>query len=318
MRTILSAALAGLALAAALPAQAQYPARPIRVIVPFPAGSANDQVARFVQPQMSQGLGQQVVIENRPGAGGNLGASAAAKLPPDGYNLMMGNIAQAISATLYTNLDYDFVKDFIPISLVATGSFMLATHPSLPPKSVKELIAFSKQRPGEINVATSGAAIQLAAKLFQRMAGVKMTEVNYKGTPQAIISMVSGETSMGFPSTSATVPQVRAGKLRALAVTSTNRSSMAPKVPTIAEAGLPGYEVTSWYGLVAPKGTPPDLVTKLHDAVVKALQHPSVKKRFDTTDLDSVGSTPDQYGALIRKETERWGKLIREFGMKAN
>lgn len=309
---------AALLLAAIVPAQAQYPTRPIRLIVPFPPGSANDQVARFVQPQMSQALGQQIVIENRPGAGGNLGAAVAAKSPPDGYNLMMGNIAQAISATLYRNLEYDFVRDFVPISLIATGSFMVATHPSLPAKSVKELIAFSKQRPGQVNVATSGAAIQLAAKLFQRMAMVKMTEVNYKGTPQAITSMVSGETSVGFPSTSATVPQVRAGKLRALAVTSTGRSSMAPNVPTVIEAGLPGYNVTSWYGLVAPTGTPKDVIAKLQQTLVQALKHPAVKKRFDTTDLDSVGSTPEKYGELIRSETARWGKLIKETGMKAN
>jgi len=312
--------LAALAVASAAiaPAQAQYPNRPIRLIVPFPAGSANDQVARFVQPQMSQNLGQQIVIENRPGAGGNVGAGAAARLPADGYNLLMGNIAQAISATLYSRLDYDFIKDFAPISLVATGSFMLATHPSLPTRSVKELIAFSRQRPGEINVATSGAAIQLAAKLFQRMAKVKMTEVNYKGTPPAITSMVSGETSVGFPSTSATMVQVRAGKLRGLAVTSEKRSTLAPNVPTIAEAGLPGYNVTSWYGLVAPTGTPNDVIAKLRDALVQALDHPAVKKRFGSTDLAPGATMPEAYGALIRSETERWGKLIREAGMKAN
>ncbi len=306
------------ALVAPAPAHAQYPTRPVRLVVPFPPGSANDQIARFVQPQMSQALGQQLVIENRPGAGGNLGADAAAKSPADGYTLMIGNIAQAISATLYTSLDYDFIKDFAPISLIATGSFMLATHPSLPAQSVKELIAFSKKRPGEINVATSGAAIQLAAKLFQRMAGVKMTEINYKGTPQAITSMVSGETSLGFPSTSATVPQVNAGKLRSLAVTSEQRSSMAPKVPTVAEAGLPGYNVTSWYGLVAPAGTPKDIIVKLHATLAQSLKHPAVKKRFDVTDLEPVGSTPEKFGELIRSETAKWGKLIKESGMKAN
>jgi len=309
----LAVALAGIA-----PAHAQYPARAIRFIVPFPAGSANDQVARFIQPQMSAALGQQVVIDNRAGAAGNLGAEIAAKSPPDGYTLMVGNIAHAVSATLYSKLGYDLVRDFAPVTLLASGSFTLAVHPSLPARSVKELIAFAKKRPGEINVATSGAAIQLAAKLLNSMAGTSMTEVNYKGTPQAITALISGETSVGFPATSSVVPHVRAGKLRALAVTGAQRSPMVPDYPTIAESGVPGYDMTSWYGVLVPARTPNEIIARLHAAAVSALQQREVKERFATTDLEPKGSTPEQFGEFVRNEVAKWGKVIRESGMTAD
>jgi len=309
----LAVALAGIA-----PAHAQYPARAIRFIVPFPAGSANDQVARFIQPQMSAALGQQVVIDNRAGAAGNLGAEIAAKSPPDGYTLMVGNIAHAVSATLYSKLGYDLVRDFAPVTLLASGSFTLAVHPSLPARSVKELIAFAKKRPGEINVATSGAAIQLAAKLLNSMAGTSMTEVNYKGTPQAITALISGETSVGFPATSSVVPHVRAGKLRALAVTGAQRSPMVPDYPTIAESGVPGYDMTSWYGVLVPARTPNEIIARLHAAAVSALQQREVKERFATTDLEPKGSTPEQFGAYMRSEVAKWAKVIKESGMHAD
>ena len=307
----LAVALAGIA-----PACAQYPARTIRLIVPFPAASANDTVARFVLPEFSAALGRQVVIDNRAGAGGNVGAEIAAKSPADGYTMMMGNIAQSISATLYSRLGYDFVKDFAPVSLLASGSFTLAVHPSLPVKSAKELIAFAKRRPGQINVATSGAAIQLAAKLLGSMTGIRMTEINYKGTPQAVTALISGEASVGFPSTSAVVPHVRAGKLRALAVTTVQRSSMAPDIPTLAESGVPGYDVSSWYGLVVPAGTPKEIIARLNAAASHALGQPEVKKRFATTDLEPAGSTPEQFGAHIRSEVAKWAKVIKGSGMR--
>jgi tripartite-type tricarboxylate transporter receptor subunit TctC len=306
----------GAALAAGAPAHAQYPAKTIRLVVPFPAGSANDTVARFVAPEFSAALGKQVVMDNRAGAAGNLGAELAAKSPPDGYTLLVGSIAQAISATLYSRLGYDFVKDFAPVTLLATGSFTLAVHPSVPARTAKELIAFARRRPGEINIATSGAAIQLAAKLLGSMAGIRMTEINYKGTPQAITALVSGEASVGFPATSAVLPHARAGKLRALGVTSAQRSSMAPEIPTLAESGVPGYEVTSWYGLVVPAGTPHDIVARLNSVAAAALGNPEVKKRFATTDLEPAGSTPAQFGALIRSEVAKWAKVIRESGMR--
>ena len=305
-----------LSLAGMAPAHAQYPTRTVRLIVPFPAGSGNDTVARFVQPQFAAALGQQVVIDNRAGAAGNLGAEVAAKSPADGYTLMMGNIAHSISMTLYGKLGYDLVRDFAPVTLLASGSFVLATHPSLPVKSAHELIAFAKKRPGELNVATSGAAIRLAAKLFDSETGTRMTEITYKGTPQAITALLSGEVSVGYPSTSAALPQVRAGKLRAIAVTSAQRSSIAPAIPTLAESGVPGYDVTSWYGLMVPAGTPRDIVSRLNGAATKALANSEVKERFSTTDLEPAGSTPEQFGEKVRSEVAKWGKVIRESGMK--
>lgn len=310
---VCAALLAGMA-----PAHAQYPNRPIRLIVPFPAGSGNDTVARFIQPQLAATLGQQVVIDNRAGAAGNLGAAVAAESPPDGYTMMMGNIAHSISVTLYRRLNYNFVKDFAPVTQLASGSFTLAVHPSLPVNSVKDLIALANKRPGEINVATAGAAIQLSAKLLQSMAKIKLTEINYKGTPQSITALISGESSVGFPATSSVLPHVRAGKLRALAVTSTRRSSMAPNIPTLAESGVPGFDVSSWYGLVVPAGTPKEVVARLHDAAVAALRSPEVKKRFASSDLEPVGSTPEQFGTFMRSEVAKWAKVIKESGMQLN
>ena len=302
--------------AAAAPAWPQYPVKPVRLIVPFPAGSANDVVARFVAPPLSDALGRQVVIDNRPGAAGNLGADVAAKSLPDGYTLMMAGIAHAISMTLYDKLPYDIVKDFAPVSLLAAGSFMLAVHPSLRVKSVKELIAFARARPGELNVAVSGAGIVLAAELFGSMARVKMTQVSYKGSPQGATALVSGEVSVGFPSTSVAMPHVKAARLIGLAVTSTQRSPVAPGIPTMAEGGLPGYEATPWYGLAVPAGTPKDIVSRLHAESAQALKRPDVKERFAGTDIAPLGTTPEEFGAYISAEVAKWGKLIRTAGLR--
>ena len=309
--TVLAFALAGIA-----PAHAQYPTRTIRWIVPFAAGSGTDTVARIVQPQLSAALGEQAVIENRPGAAGNLGAQVAASAPADGYTVFMGISSHSISMTLYRKPGFDLTRDFVPVTLLAEGSFTLATHPSLPAKSVKELVAFAKKRPGEINVATAGATIRLAAKMFDNMAGIRMTEVTYKGTPQAITAIVSGEASVSFPTTSAVIPHARTGKLHALAVTTPRRSHMAPEIPTVAESGLPGYDVTTWYGLMFPAGTPKEFVARLHGAAVSALAHPAVKERFSTTDLEPKTSTPEQFGAYIRSEIAKWAKVIKASGFQ--
>ena len=307
---VLAVALVGI-----VPAQAQYPTRAVRLIVPFAPGSGTDSVARFIQPQMSAALGQQLVIDNRAGAAGNLGAEIAAKAPADGYTVLMGNISHSISMTLYNRPGFDLMKDFEPVTSLASGSFTLAAHPSLPAKSVKELIAFAKKRPGEINVATAGAALRLSAKMLDSMAGIKTTEITYKSTPQAVTAVMSGEASLGFPATSAAIPHARTGKLRALAVTGAQRSSMAPDVPTVAESGVPGYEVTTWYGLMVPARTPKEISGRLHAAAASALGHPEVKKRFATTDLEPAGSTPEQFGAFVRGEITKWAKVIREAGI---
>jgi len=310
----LVALTAGLAAIASV--HAQYPTRTIRFIVPFAAGSGTDTVARLVQPQLSAALGQQVVIDNRPGAAGNLGAELAVKAPPDGYTLLMGNISHSISMTLYSKLRYDIVRDFAPVTSLAHGSFTLAAHPSLPARSVKELIAFAKRRPGEVNVATAGAALRLSAKMLDSMAGIQTTEVNYKSTPQAITAVISGETSIGFPATSSAIPYARSGKLRALAVTTPKRSSMAPDVPTLSESGVPGYDVTTWYGVLVPAGTSNEVIARLNGAVVNTLTHPAVKERFAQTDLEPVYSTPEQFGAYIRGEVAKWAKVIKVSGFK--
>lgn len=311
--SVLAIALTGIATA-----HAQYPTKTVRLIVPFAAGSGTDTVARFVQPQLAASLGQQLVIDNRPGAAGNLGAEIAGKTPPDGYTVLMGNISHSISMTLYPKLGFDILRDFAPVTSLAHGSFMLVAHPSLPAKSVKELIAFAKKRPGEINVATGGAALRLAAKMLDSMAGIQTTEVNYKSTPQTVTAVISGETSLGFPATSSAAPHARAAKLRALAVTTPKRSPMMPEVPSMSEADVRGYDVTTWYGLLVPAGTSNDIIARLNGATVSAMAHPAVKERFSATDLDPNTSTPEQFGAYIRGEVAKWAKVIKESGIKAD
>lgn len=318
MRPMFRSGLIVLALVAAAPAQAQFPSKPMRLIVPFGAGSANDIVARIVAPPLGDALGRPIVIENRAGAAGNIGAELAANAPADGHTLMVANIAHSVSATLYPKLGYDLIKDFTPVTQIASGSFLLATHPSVPVKSVKELVAFARARPGQINFATSGAGIILAAELFLNLTKTKMTTVQYKSTPEAITALLSGEVSVGLPSTSAAMPHVRAGKMRGLGVTSSRRSTMAPAIPTVAEAGVPGYEASPWYGFMVPAGTPKDIVARLHAETVKVLARPDVKQRFGTTDLELVGSTPEQFAAHVKSEIEKWGKIIKQTGMRAN
>ncbi|MGH8640958.1 MAG: Bug family tripartite tricarboxylate transporter substrate binding protein [Burkholderiales bacterium] len=318
MNAIIAGGLIALAitLPGITPAHAQYPTRAIRFIVPFAAGSANDSVARMVGPALSDGLGRPVVIDNRPGASGIIGAEVAAKSPPDGYTLLMGNISHAINVTLYEKLGYDLVKDFAPVSLLAAGSFMLVVHPSVPAKSVKELTALAKARPGELNIATSGAGIFLAGKLFESMAGIRMTFVTYKSSPQVMIALVGGEGSAAFPGTTTALPHFKSGKLRGLAVTSAQRSPVAPDVPTMAETGLRGYEAVPWYGVLVPAGTPTDIVTRLHAESVKALGRPDVKERFGATDLVPAGTGPDQFGAYVRSEIAKWGKLVKASNLR--
>jgi tripartite-type tricarboxylate transporter receptor subunit TctC len=304
------------ALVQSAPAHSQYPARPIRFIVPYAAGSAVDIVGRIIGTPLSEALGRPVVIDNRPGAAGNIGAELVAHSPPDGYTVMMTNLSHAISVTLYSKLGYDLVKDLAPVSWLASGSYLMTVNPSVPAKSVKELIALARARPGQLNVATTGAGIFLASQLFQGMTGVKMTNVTYRSTPFALTALVSGEVSVGYPSSSAAFPHVTSAKLRGLAVTSARRSPIMPDVPTIAEAGVPGYEASAWYGLMVPARTPPEIISRLHAESVKALNRPDVKERFGATDFEPIGSTPEQFGAHIRSEIEKWGKIVKASGLR--
>ena len=315
--TVFSTATAtAVLLAAGTPADAQYPTRPIRLIVPFAAGSTNDIVARFISPPMAESLGRQIVIDNRAGAAGNIGSELAAKAPPDGYTIMVIGIANAVSMSLFSNPGYDTIRDFAPVSWLVSGSFMLTVHPSVPAKSVKELIAFARARPKEINVATSGAGIVLMSELFQSMAKIKFANVTYRSTPFALTALVSGEVAVGFPGSSSAAPHVRAGRLRGLGVTTLKRSPVAPDVPPIAEVGVPGYEASGWYGLAVPAATPPEIVARLSAESLKALARPDVKERFAATDLQPIGAGPEQLGAHIKSEVEKWAKVVKATGMK--
>lgn len=297
-------------------ARAQYPGKPVRLIVPFAAGSANDTLGRIIGPPLAAALGEAVVIDNRPGAAGNIGAEVAAKSSPDGYTVCMANISHAISMTLYDKVGYDLVRDFVPVSLLAAGSFMLVTHPSVPAKSVREFIAFAKARPGQLNIASSGAGTYLAAELLQNMAGIKMIQVAYKSSPQVVTALISGEVPVSFPPTNVTVTHVRAAKLRGLAVTSPRRSAMAPDIPALAEAGVPGYEASPWYGLLVPANTPKEIVTRLNAESVKVLEQADVKERMGALDMEPVGGTPERFGTFIRSEVDKWGKLVKASGMR--
>ena len=303
-------------LAVALPAHAQYPVKPLRWVIPFGAGSANDIVGRIIAPPLAEALGRPVVMENRPGAAGNIGAEVVAKSAPDGYTLMMGNIAHSISMTLYDKPGYDLVRDFAPVTMLSIGSFLLAVHPSVPARTPRQLVALAKARPGDINVGVSGAGIMVVSALFQSMTGTRMAPVAYRSTPQTIAALLSGEVSVGFPSTSAAMAHVRSVKLRGLGVTTPRRSPMAPEVPTIAEAGVPGYEASSWYGLMVPAGTPREIVARLNADTVQVLRRPDVMERFAATDMVPTGSTPEQFGAHVRDEIAKWGKIVKAHGIR--
>jgi tripartite-type tricarboxylate transporter receptor subunit TctC len=301
-----------------LPVHAQYPNKVVRMIVPFAAGSVNDLIARIIAPPLAEALGQQVIIDNRAGAAGNVGAELAAKAAADGYTLFLGNISHAISVTLYDKLGYDFLADFAPVSSIGSGAYMLATHPSLPVKSVTELISLAKSRPGDLNVGVGGAGIIIAAELFKSAAGVRMTNVSYKGTPQILTALASGEVSVAFPPTSSAVPQVISGKVRALGVTGKQRSLMAPDIGTVAENGLPGYEASTWYCMLVPARTPVEIISRLNGELNRVLQRADVKSRFAGTDVNIQTSTPDQLGAFMRAETAKLGKVVKALAMRPN
>ena len=307
---------AGLAVTAH--AQAQYPAKPVRLIVPFPPGGGSDALSRILGPKLAEALGQQVVIENRPGAGANIGAEVAAKSPPDGYTLLMGNVAHAINASLYAKLGYDLIKDFAPVCLLASTPNIVVVHPSVPARSVKDLIALAKARPGQLDVASSGAgsSAHLAGELFKSMAGVKMNHVPYKGGGPAVVALLGGEVSVGFATTPSVIQHVKSGRLRGLAVTTAKRSPSTPDLPTVSEAGVKGYEAGTWYGFLVPSGTPKEVVSRLHAESIKSLSAADVKQRLDNSGFEPIGTTPEQFGAYIASETGKWGKVVRAAGVR--
>ena len=300
-------------------AQAQYPVKPVRVIVPFPPGGSTDILARIVGQRLGDTLGQQVIIENRPGAAGNIGAEITAKAPPDGYTLLVGNLDQAISMSVYDRLNYSLTKDLAPVTWLAYTPLVVTVHSSLPTKSLKELVGLAKARPSQLAVSSpgTGSAGHLAAELLCQMAGVKMNHVPYKGGAPATMALMTGEVAVGFPALATVLPYMKSGKVRGLAVTSAERMAAARDVPTVGEAGLAGYEVVLWAGLFAPGGTPKDIIAVLNRESVSALKLREVRERLEAAGLTPVGNTAEQFGAYVRSEVEKWGKIVRAAGVRA-
>jgi tripartite-type tricarboxylate transporter receptor subunit TctC len=315
---LISVALA-LPLVGSATAQApDYPGRPVRVVVPFSPGGAVDGPMRLVANGLTKRMGQAVFVENKPGAGATIGSELVAKAPPDGYTLLLASQTNAISATLYTKLSYDPIEDFAPISLIGREPGVVVVHPSLPVNTLQELIAYAKAHPGELDYASwgNGSGQHLFAALLCSTTGMKMNHVPYRGSGQATTDLLAGQVKVAIPGAAGMVGHIRAGKLRALAVTGAKHSPQLPDVPTVAEAGVPGYEAYVWMGLLAPKGTPAPIVERLHRELGIVLATDEAKRYMDAAGIEIVGSTPAQFGAFYRAEKALWAKVIRETGAR--
>ena len=315
MNTIFGGMVAILAvpLAAAAQSQSPFPHKPVRFIVPFPPGGGADVIGRVISQRLTDKWGQQVVIDNRAGAGGNIAAELAASAPPDGHTIYQFNIANAISPGLYKKLNYDPVKDFSAVTLLATSPFVLVTHPSVKAATVQELIALAKSQPGKLSYASSGngGPSHLAAEMLKSMAGIQMTHVPYKGIATVINDLLSGQVQVTFTVPASGLPHVKSGRLRALAVTTAKRTAIAPELPTIAESGVPGYDTSTWYAVVAPFGTPRPVIAKLHADITQVLQLPDVRERLTGVGVDLVGSTPEFLAQFIQSEIIKLGRLVK-------
>lgn len=292
-----------------------YPAKPIRFYTPYPPGGTTDIMARLIGAKLYESWGQPVIVDAKPGAGGNIGTDFVAKSPADGYTILMGASGPlAINVSLFSKLPYDPVKDLAPVVLTASVPLILVTHPSLPAKNVKEFIALMKARPGQFNYASAGPGSpqHLTAEMFKFMAKVEMTHIPYKGSGPAIVDLVGGQIPFAFESMIPVLPHVKAGKLRALAVTSAKPSPVLPEIPTVAESGVPGFESIAWYGVVAPAGTPREIIAKLNTEMARILNLPDIKQRLIEMGSPPVAGTPDQFGALIKSEIVKWGKVVKQ------
>jgi tripartite-type tricarboxylate transporter receptor subunit TctC len=302
--------------------QAQpYPARPIRVYIPFTAGSAADIIMRALEPQMREKIGQSFIIDNRGGAGGNIAAELTAKSAPDGYSIMMGTVGtHAINLALYSKLPYHPQRDFTPIALVGENPNILVINPYVPAKTIKELIALGKSKPGRLNYGSSGAGttVHLSGELFATMAGIKMVHVPYKGASESLTALLGGELDLMFASLSSSIPLVKSGRLRAFAVTGERRSPSLPDMPTIAEAALPGYAASAWFGLFGPAGLPPAAVTALSNAALASLQTQEVKDRLFASGVEVRAMPPDEFTRLIDSEIKKWAKVVKDSGARAD
>jgi len=318
MRPLIFTLLAIVAIASSLTVQAQtYPTKPIRFLVGFAPGGTTDILARSLAQKMTESMGEPVIVENRPGANTSIATELVARAAPDGHTILLNSQGHATNATLM-KLSFDPVNDFAFITLAAETQNLLVTHPSFPPKTVRELIAFSKRYPGQINYASSGTGttVHLAAELFQLMTGTKWVHIPYKGGAPAMTEMLAGQTSLMFGSMLTVIEHARAGKLRAIAVTGEKRIPGATEIPTIAESGVPGYNVTAWYGVAAPAKTPPAVIERLNREIVRALKSPDLGPRLLAQGVDPVGNTPAQYTAFMRNEVQKWAKVIRAANIK--
>jgi tripartite-type tricarboxylate transporter receptor subunit TctC len=310
-------AVAACLFAAASACAQSYPSKAIRFVAPFPPGGPADILSRTIGQNLAESWGQQVIVDNRAGAGGNIGAEIVAKAPPDGYTLLMGFVGtHAINSSLYSKLPFDPVRDFEPVALVAMVTIILVVHPSVPVKSVKELITLAKAKPGELSFGSpgNGTPQHLAGELFDTMTGVKMVHVPYKGAVPALTDLLGGRLSMIFSSMPPALPHVQTGKLRALGVTSSTRSPAAPDVPTIAQSGLKGYEVINWYGVLVPAKTSKEIVGKLNGEIVRIMNLPAVKERLAAQGAETFTSTPEKFADYIRTETDKWAKVVKFSG----
>ncbi len=306
-------------LAIALQADAQsYPTRPIRIVVPFGPGGFTDVAARILQKELAPAIGQPIVIENKPGAGSTIGTTDVARSAPDGYSLVMISTAHVISPHLYKQIPYDAIKDFTPVMRLAEGPYVLAVHPSLPVKNVADLIALAKAKPNTIDYASSGngSAQHLVGALFVTMAGAPLSHVPYKGSSQAMNDVLGGIVKVSFVGVPNALANLQAGKIKALAVTSLTRSPLAPEVPTVDEAGVPGYEINVWFGVVGPAGIPRDTVARLNSEINRILQMPDVRERFRNGGVEPVGGTPEKFGEHLHSEIIKWGRVVKESGAK--
>jgi len=317
-KILLTALLA--AAACAVQAQTPYPARQVRIIVPYAPGGISDVMNRILAQKLSEAWGQPVVVDNRTGGATNIAAEIVARAAPDGYTLFNVTTANTVNMTLYSRLSYDTVKDFAPVTLLISVPNVIVLHPSTPAKSVKELIALAKAKPGALTYGTTGIASsgQLAGELFKMMAGVDLVHVPYKGGAPAVTALISGEVAMGFNTVPTSLPQIRAGKLRALAITSAKRSPLLPDLPTVAEAGLPGYELTAWQGLAAPAGIPPAVAAKLHADATRAITRPDVRERLASLGVDVITNTPPEFAKFIKADIATYAKLVKSLDLKAD
>ncbi len=319
-RRLLAAALSGLtALVLAAPALGQtFPNKPIKIVVPYTPGGPTDIAARIVGQKLAEAMGQPVIIENKPGAGGNIGADAVAKAAADGYTLLLVTTGHTINPTLYPKMTYDLKKDLAPVSQLTSGPMVVAVTPSLGVNSIKELIALAKAKPGTLNFASAGngSSTHLAPELFSMMAGIKMNHIPYKGSAPALSDVVAGNAQVAFDFMTSAMPFVRSGKLKGLATTGATRSPAAPELPTVAEAGVPGFEVIGWNGVMAPAGTPPEVIARLNAEIKKALNLPEVKDRIAAMGSSAYWNTPADFGNYVQAETAKWGKVVKASGAR--